>query len=138
MKKVMSILLLGVMALSLFVLTGCSSEESIEEGPGEETVLACMQKDGIKVSSFGDNLTYYYIGPDDLSIYYVTDWKKGVVSLKRYFWSQEKYELQKDMYKDAKLNDNELTIYQKEYTNVADMDTYWTEIENSQIYKMIK
>ncbi len=138
MKKIIYTIMMIFILLSSLILTGCSGDTNVQEAPDESTVLSCMKNDSINKSVQGTNLTYYYIGPDDISIYYVTSWKNGVVSLKKYFWNKEQYDLQKAFYSDAKLNDKALTIYVREYTVVEDMDAYWTEIENSPTYTIVK
>lgn len=136
MKKIISIIALVIILSMSFILTGC--EEEKKEEVNTFTVEYCMKDAGISKSVQGTNLTYYYIGPDDISIYYVTSWKRGVVSLRKYFSDKDKYELQKTMYDVTRCDDQKLSIYVKDYIKVDDMDAYWTEIENSSTYTIVK
>ena len=137
MKKVLKILTLVIVIISMLTLTGCTSEKNKEE----ENVLslaACMQDAGLEKSEYGKNLTYYYIGPDDISLYYVKNWKTGKIILKRYFATEEQYNVQKGLYPDAKANDKKLLLTIDDFMTVENMDTYWTEIENSTTYIVVK
>ena len=84
MKKIISIIVLVIILSISLILTGCKKEEKVEV-VDTFTVEYCMKDAGINKSVKGTNLTYYYVGPDDISIYYVTSWKRGVVSLRKYF-----------------------------------------------------
>ena len=135
MKK-FSIIMISI--ISLLFLAGCGKKLNSDQVINETTVLACMKQDSIKKSEEGKNLTYYYINPSDIAIYYVEDWKKGVISLKKYFWDTEQFNMQKELYSDARVDEDDLTVYVREYSTVDDMDAYWEQTENSSTYTMVK
>ena len=42
------------------------------------------------------------------------------------------------MYDYTRCDDTKLSIYVKDYSRVEDMDSYWTQIENSGTYTIVK
>ena len=137
MKRIISSMFLALTLSSFLFLSGCTENQEVVE-TNTLTVEACMQDVGLSKSVQGKNLVYYYKGPEELSLYYVNNWKNGVVSLKKYYINNEKYKLEKEMYSNANFNDKNLTMQIKEYLNVEDMDAYWTQIENSETYTIVK
>lgn len=137
MKKIISVIALVIIISMSLILTGCKEDKKVEE-VNTFTVEYCIKDASIPKSVKGTNLTYYYIGPDDISIYYSTSWKKGVISLRKYFKDKENYELQKTMYDYTRCDDTKLSIYVKDYSRVDDMDSYWTQIENSGTYTIVQ
>lgn len=137
MRKVLKILTLVIAIIGMITLTGCTTETT-EEETNVLSLAVCMQDAGLEKSEFGKNLTYYYMGPDDISLYYVKNWKTGKVVLKRYFATEEQYNVQKGLYPDAKANDKKLLLTIDDFMTVENMDTYWNEIENSTTYLIVK
>lgn len=137
MKKMISCILLVIMVSVFCILAGCTGEQE-QIINNTLTVEACMKDAGVSKSVQGTNLVYYYKGPEELSLYYVNSWNSGVVSLKRYYVSAEKYNIEKTLYTNARCDDRNLTIQVGEYSRVEDMDAYWTQIENSSTYTIVK
>lgn len=137
MNKILKMLILTISIIAMITLTGCTSNEVAEE-TNPLSVSACMQEAGVNKSEYGKNLTYYYKGPDDIALYYVKNWNNGEVTLRRYFATEEQYNVQKNLYPDAKTNDNKLFFTLNKYMKVEDMDTFWNEIENSTTYTIVK
>lgn len=134
MKKFMLIVLLSF----VFLLGGCTSNKTPVEDPNAVTLSGCLEDVGAGASVKGENLTYYYVSQDEISLYYSKNWKKGIISWKRFFVNEEQYNLQKSLYPDAVCKDAQKTILIKEYIKVDDMDAYWDSIENSSVYTMVK
>lgn len=134
--KIVKVLTLCLLLISTLVLGGCMTKD--EEPVNTLTVEACMKDANIPKSVQGDKLTYYYKGADELNLYHVSNWGNGVVTLRKYFVNQEKYEVQKGIYKNSVPNDKKMMIYVEQYDVVSDMDAFWSEIENSSTYIMVK
>lgn len=132
MKNIILILILCFVTL----LCGCTSNNN--EPINTISLATCMQDSNAKASKKGENITYYYSTPDEISLYYAQNWKKGIISWKRYFINEEQYNLQKALYPNAVCKDKDHTIFIKEYLKVDDMDAHWDSIENSSIYKIVK
>lgn len=141
MKKILQFTWIVVIAVTLCFLTGCNYEEE-EENPNALTLSSCMQDASLEKSEYGKRLTYCYIGPDEISLYYIRSWKNRVVGLKRYFATEEQYNTQKalyeNMYKDINFNDKKLLITIKEFVKVENIESYWEEIKNSTIYTIVE
>lgn len=137
MKRKLIILTLITAIVGILTLTGCASETSEEES-NLLSLSTCMQDAGVNRSEYGKNLTYYYKGPDEISLYCVKNWKNGKVMLKRYFSTEEQYNVQKGLYPDARADDKKLVLTMENFMTVQDMDTYWSEIENSTTYIIVK
>ena len=125
--------------IPVVLLTGCGEKEVEEPVTKPFSVSYFIKENDIEKSEKGKKLTYYYVSDGEITIYFVTNWNKGVISMRRFFTDKDKYDLQKSVAPaKSKCNDEELSIYIKEYNTVSDMDAFWDEIENSMIYKMYK
>lgn len=132
MKKIIFVLMICFVTL----LGGCGSKKVVEN-PGI-TIEKCMKDALVNPSVKGTNITYYYNSPEELALYYSTNWQKGVISCKRYFKNEEHYNIQKSLNPNAKFKDKELTMVIKEYLKVQDMDAHWDSIENNSMYILVK
>lgn len=136
MKHIFKNLMLVIMILFVFALCGCTTE-NVEE-VNTLNVSSCIQDANLEKSSYGEKLTYYYAGSNEVSLYYIRNWRNGVVNLKIYFANEEEYNIQKGLYPNADCNDKKLLITVNEYMTVTDMNSYWNDIETSSIYTMYK
>lgn len=133
-----SVIITVILAMTL-ILTGCSDNNVEPVIVNTVDVGTCMFDVGANNSVKGECLTYYYRGPEDLTLYYTTNWNKGFISMKKYYVTQEKYLIEKPLYPNAtRVNDTELTIQVQDYMKVEDMDAYWNQIETSSTYVMVK
>lgn len=129
-------LLLLILCFTM-LLCGCSSNKDVEP-TNTINIKTCMSNVGARPSVQGESLTYYYSTADEISLYYVSNWRKGIVSWKRFFLNEEQYNLQKSIYPNAICKDKELTILIKEYMVVEDVAAHWSAIESAGIYTIVK
>lgn len=136
MKHIFRNLMLVITILLTLGLCGCTTE-NVEE-VNTLNVSVCIQDANLEKSSYGEKLTYYYAGSNEVSLYYIRNWRNGVVNLKIYFANEEEYNIQKGLYPNAQCNDKKLLITVNDYMTVADMNSYWNDIETSSTYTMYK